>query len=105
MSHKRYFLCPECGKKMTCDILPIRADKYRQRILLKCQNGLCGAQGEIQSQIDLPDGEAYIMAKEYLRAWKKRMKHPHGNNTQYCNPDQIDGQMTIEELIKKEKQK
>ncbi len=102
---QKYFLCPECNKKMTCDILDTGSTI---KIVLKCCNGLCGAESVMEcsdnKRIDgtpVKNGDLYPIIKGYLRDLRKRIKHSDFHDEELYS--QIDGQVTIDELIKKEK--
>ena len=102
---QRYFLCPECNRKMICNI---RDTGSKIRITLNCCNGLCGAATVMElSDNKRSDGspvknsDLYPIIKGYLKDLRKRVKHSDYHDEELY--PQIDGQITIDELIKKEK--
>lgn len=99
---EKYFLCPECNRKMTCDI---KDTGEKIRIILKCRNGLCGAESVLElSSNKRTDGkkvknsDLYPIIKGYLKDLRKRIKHSDYHDEELYS--QIDGQITFDDVCK-----
>ena len=103
MKRKRYFLCPSCNKKMTCDIFD-KGDSID--VILKCTNGLCGAQSRIEfsntgkivdtKPTDKEKKKAiYSIVGGHLKDLRKKIKHSDFREEELWPNDKIDGQISI----------
>ena len=108
MKDKRYFLCPSCNKKMTCDIFD-KGDSID--VILKCTNGLCGAKSRIvftntgkivntwcpiKNATDKEKKKAiYSIVGGHLKDLRKKIKHSDFREEELWPNDKIDGQISI----------
>ncbi|MBP5598431.1 MAG: hypothetical protein J6Y02_23895 [Pseudobutyrivibrio sp.] len=98
----RYFMCPECNRKMVCSIYD---EGKTLQIKLQCTNPDCEAESNLElssnRKIDgtpIKKSDLYPIVKGYLQDLRKRVKHSDYRNDLYSGKNK--GQVTIDDVLK-----
>lgn len=101
----RYFMCPECNRKMICSI---RDEGDKIQVKLQCTNPNCEAESNLElssnRKIDgtpIKKSDLYPIVKGYIQDLRKRVKHSDYRNELW--PSKNKGQITIDDVLKENK--